>query len=280
MEIYIDSADIDEIRKAKEYGICDGVTTNPSLIRKAVSKLKAEGKQVDMEGYVRMICETAGRGKPVSLEVVSLDAEGMVKEAEIIYGKFNPVAGNVVIKIPVSTSCDDKDNHYEGLKAIRILSRKKIPVNATLVMTPEQALLAGKAGAKYVSPFAGRIDDFIRTKLGENFGKSDYFPQEGRHKNGGIANDNGIASGVELVRRAKDVLEKYGFATRIIAASLRNARQVREVALAGTDIATVPFDVLEEMVKHPKTFEGVVKFSEDVVPEYLKIFSTEKAAEK
>ena len=171
MEIYIDSADIDEIRKAKEYGICDGVTTNPSLIRKAVSKLKAEGKQVDMEGYVRMICETAGRGKPVSLEVVSLDAEGMVKEAEIIYGKFNPVAGNVVIKIPVSTSCDDKDNHYEGLKAIRILSRKKIPVNATLVMTPEQALLAGKAGAKYVSPFAGRIDDFIRTKLGENFGK-------------------------------------------------------------------------------------------------------------
>lgn len=280
MKIYIDSADIEEIIKAKEYGLCDGITTNPSLIKKAVAKLKNEGKQIDMEGYINIICETAGRGKPVSLEVVSLDAEGMVKEAEILYKKFNPVAGNVVIKIPVSTSRDEKDDHYEGLKAIRILSKKKIPVNATLVMAPEQALLAGKAGAKYVSPFAGRIDDFIRSKLGESFGKSDYFPAGGMHRDGKTADDKGIVSGVELVRKTKDILEKYGFHTKIIAASLRNARQVREVALAGTDIATVPFEVLEDMVKHPKTFEGVVKFSEDIVPEYLEVFSSEKPTGK
>jgi transaldolase len=280
MEIFVDSADIDEIRKAREYGMCDGVTTNPSLIKKAVSKLKAEGKLTDMESYVKAICEAAGKGKPVSLEVVSLDAEGMVKEGETLFAKFNPVAGNVVIKIPVSTSRDEKDAHYEGLKAIKALSKKKIPVNATLIMSPEQALLAGKAGAKFVSPFAGRIDDFIRTKLGENFGKADYFPAEGKHKDGKPAGDNGISSGVELVRKTKEILDKYGFQTKIIAASLRNARQVREVALAGTDIATIPFDVLEDMIKHPKTFEGIVKFSEDTVPEYLEIFSTEKKTGK
>jgi len=280
MEIYIDSADIEEIRKAKEYGMCDGVTTNPSLIRKAVLKLKGEGKQVDMEGYIRMICETAGKGKPVSLEVVSLKADDMIREAETLFAKFNPVSGNVVIKIPVSTSRDENDAHYEGLKAIRALSRKKIPVNATLVMTPEQAMLASKAGAKYVSPFAGRIDDLIRSGLGESFGKGDYFPAEGKRREGKPVDDKGIVSGVELVVKAKHIIEKYGFATKVIAASLRNARQVREVALAGTDIATIPFEVLEEMIKHPKTFEGVVKFSEDVVPEYLDIFSTEKAGGK
>ena len=280
MEIYVDSANIDEIRKAKEYGVCDGVTTNPSLIKKAVAGMKGEGKQIDMEGYIRLICEAAGKGNPVSLEVVSLKAEDMVKEAELLYGKFNQVASNVVIKIPVSTSRSDGEEHYEGLKAITALSRKKIPVNATLIMTPEQALLAGKAGAKYVSPFAGRIDDFIRKNLGEAFGKSDYFPAGGKHKDGKTAEDKGIVSGVELVKKTKAIFDKYGIKSKIIAASLRNARQVREVAEIGADIATVPFEVLEDMIKHPKTFEGIVKFSEDVVPEYKEIFSAGESASR
>ena len=272
MKIFVDSAEIDEINKAKEYGMCDGVTTNPSLIKKAVDKLKVAGKKVDMTNYISDICKVAGRDSPVSLEVVSLKAEDMIKEGVMLYGKFNGLMGNVVIKVPVSTSRQEGEEHYEGLKTIKDLSRRKIPVNATLVMTPEQALLAAKAGAAYVSPFAGRIDDYLRTRLGESFGKRDYFPAEGKHKDGTLANDKGIASGVELVKRTMEILERYGMKTEVIAASLRNARQVREVALAGAHIATIPFDVLEEMIKHPKTFEGIVKFSEDVVPEYRQIF--------
>jgi transaldolase len=264
--------DIDEIRKAKAYGVCDGVTTNPSLIKKAVAGMKGDGKQIDMEGYIKMICETVGKGSPVSLEVVSLKAEDMVKEAEILYRKFNSVAGNVVIKIPVSTSTCEAEPHYEGLKAIRMLSKKRIPVNATLVMTPEQALLAGKAGAKYISPFAGRIDDLIRKNLGINFDKCDYFPAEGLTSGEKVIDDNGIVSGVELIKKTVRIIRKYGIRTKIIAASVRNARQVREIAEVGVDIATVPFDVIERMIKHQKTFEGIVKFSEDVVPEYKQLF--------
>jgi transaldolase len=273
MKIYVDSADIDEITKAKEYGLCDGVTTNPSLIKKAVEKMKSEGKEIDIESYMKMICETAGKGNPVSLEVVSLKAEDMVREAETLYKKFNHIAGNVVIKIPVSTSKKESEPHYEGLKAISILSSKHIPTNATLVMTPEQALLAGKAGAAYVSPFAGRVDDYIRKRMGITpSGKGDYFPAEGLMSDGKVVSDNGIASGVDLVSRTKRIFGNYGIRAKIIAASLRNARQVREIAETGIEIATIPFDVIEHMIRHPKTFEGVVKFSEDVVPEYRKLF--------
>ncbi len=273
MKIYVDSADIEEIARAKEYGLCDGVTTNPSLIKKAVEKMKAGGKTIDMEGYIRMICETAGKGNPVSLEVMSLKAEDMAREAESLYKKFNHVASNVVIKIPVSTSGKEGEPYYEGLKAISMLSRKHIPTNATLVMTPEQALLAGKAGADYVSPFAGRIDDYIRKRMGITpSGKGDYFPAEGLMSDGKVASDNGIASGVDLVCRTKRIFENYGIKTKIIAASLRNARQVREIAEIGIEIATIPFEVIDHMVKHPKTSEGVVKFSEDIVQEYRKLF--------
>ncbi len=272
MEIYVDSADIDEIREAKEHGLCEGVTTNPSLIKRAVEKLKAGGKEVKMEEYIKMLCETTGKGCPVSLEVVSLNAGDMVREAETLYRKFNSVAGNVVIKIPVSTSTHDQEKHYEGLKAIGMLARKNIPVNATLIMTPEQSLLAARAGAKYVSPFAGRVDDWIRKKLGVHFGKNDYFPKHGLVSDGKTIDDNGIASGVDLVKRTKVIFEKYGIKAKIIAASLRNARQVREVAETGADIATIPFEVLGNMIKHPKTLEGIVKFSEDVVPEYKELF--------
>lgn len=271
MDIFVDSADLEEIKKAKEYGVCDGVTTNPSLIKKAVGKLKEEGKNVSMEDYINIICKTIGKKGSVSLEVISLESEGMVREAGNLYEKFNPVAENVAIKIPVSTSRHEKEGHYEGLKAIRIL-KGKIPVNATLVMTPEQALLAAKAGAAYVSPFAGRIDDWIRKNLGVKFEKGDYFPAEGMRKGGELVDDEGVVSGVDLVRKILDIFRKYGIRTKVIAASLRNYRQVREVAELGVHISTIPFSVIEEMIKHPKTFEGIVKFSEDVVPEYRGLF--------
>lgn len=276
MKIFVDSADLEEIRKAESYGLCDGVTTNPSLIKKAVERAKGEGKDIDMEDHIRMICETVGKGGSVSLEVVSLMSEDMVKEAEKLHQKFNPVAGNVAIKIPVSTSRSEKEDHYEGLKAMKVLSSKGIPVNATLIFTPEQALLAARAGASFVSPFAGRVDDYIREKMGgemgKDFGKQDYFPPEGTGSGDGKGHDQGILSGVHLVEKIMKVFGKYGFDTEVIAASLRNYRQVREVAELGVHIATVPFPVLEEMIKHPKTFEGVVSFSEDVVPEYKKLF--------
>lgn len=273
MEIFVDSADLEEIKKAKGYGICSGVTTNPSLIKQAVIGMKGDGKNVSMEDYINMICKTIGKNGSVSLEVISLDAKGMVKEAGHLYEKFNPVADNVAIKIPVSTSRHDREDHYEGLKAISVLDEKGIPVNATLIMTPEQALLAAKSGAKYVSPFAGRIDDWIRKNLGKKFEKSDYFPADGIKKKGKVVADEGVVSGVDLVRKILDVFSKYGIRTKVIAASMRNYRQVREVAELGVHIATIPFNVIEEMIKHPKTFEGVVKFSEDVVPEYRKLFS-------
>lgn len=273
MDIFVDSADIEEIIKAKEYGFCSGVTTNPSLIKKAVDKLKSRGEKIDMGSYIRKICETVGKSGSVSLEVVSLKANEMVKEAENLYNRFNPVANNIAIKIPVSTSTKDDDDHYEGLKAIKVLKEKGVPVNATLIFTPEQAMLAAKSGAAYVSPFAGRVDDFIRKNLGMKFDKSDYFPPDGiKDKKGRTANDEGVVSGVDLVRKTLDVFSKYGIKTKVIAASLRNYRQVREVAEIGVHIGTVPFGVLEEMIKHPKTFEGVVKFSEDVVPEYRELF--------
>ena len=272
MDIFVDSAELEDIRKARSYGICAGVTTNPSLIKKAAENLKKSGKNVDMEEYIKLICKTVGKGKSVSLEVVSLNAEDMIKEGIKLYDKFNSVAGNVAIKVPVSTSTKDDDDHYEGLKAIRSLADKGIPVNATLIFTPEQALLAAKAGAEFVSPFAGRIDDYIRKNAKMKFDKTDYFPSEGIEEKGEVLNDNGIVSGVDLVLQAVEILELYGLETKVIGASLRNARQVREVAETGAQIATVPFAVLENMIKHPKTFEGIIQFSKDVVPEYKKLF--------
>ena len=149
MKFFIDTANLNQIREAQDLGVLDGVTTNPSLIKAAMSK------DVSMEDYIMNICTIAGKGKPVSLEVVSLDAKNMVDEADLLYKKFNEFADNVVIKIPVSTNTGDGKN-YDGLNAIKKLSEKGVPVNATLVMTPEQAFLAAKMGAKYVSPFAGR----------------------------------------------------------------------------------------------------------------------------
>ncbi|MEM0010147.1 MAG: transaldolase family protein, partial [Candidatus Bathyarchaeia archaeon] len=174
MKIFIDSADLEEIRKACEWGIIEGATTNPSLIKKAVEKM---GGKISMEDYIKEILKTVPG--PVSLEVIAVKAEEMIEQAEALYKKFSPY-GEVVIKIPVNPSLSESDGlDFDGLKAIRRLSREGIPVNCTLVMSPEQAILAAKAGATYVSPFAGRIDDYIRVKMGMKIGvdfrKEDYF---------------------------------------------------------------------------------------------------------
>ena len=301
MEIFVDTAELDEIKEANSWGILDGVTTNPSLIKKAVRKRE----DIDMEGYIKEICR-AVEG-PVSLEVIGLTRDEMVAQGELLYEKFNPVNDNVVVKIPINTSSPESDvGQYEGLKALKELASKGIPTNTTLIMKPEQALLAAKAGTQYVSPFAGRIDDFIRNNVGltrgEDYPKSAYhdsdwlrqasylrlkpryddlegdelpeiyFDDEVTEVKGSIS-DEGIFTGAAAVSSINRIFTNYGFDTSVLAASLRNPRQVREVAEVGADVATIPFKVLEEMLGHHKTEQGIISFSEDVVEEYEGIFS-------
>jgi len=299
MKIFLDTADIDEIKFAASLGIIDGVTTNPSLIKQAIEK---RGGSIDMEEYIKEILKTSPG--PVSLEVISVTYDKMVEEAKLLYDKFKPY-GEVVIKIPICSSLDGENNVYDGLKTIRELSDYGIPVNVTLVMTPEQALLAAKSGAAYVSPFAGRIDDYIRDKLGmkrgKDYKKADYFNfnlmkkleseklarvissrdlsslaeaylDEEIREAASAGNDNGIYSGVDLVKSIVTIFRNYGFKTEVIASSIRNARQVREIAETGAHIATIPFYVLREMLLHYKTIEGINAFVKDVVEPYRKIF--------
>jgi transaldolase len=208
----------------------------------------------------------------------------MVKQGKMLYKKFSPY-GNVAIKIPVNPSLQENDSlQFDGLKAIRQLSNEGIPVNATLIMAPEQALLAAKAGAAYASPFAGRIDDYIRIKmglkLGTDFGKDSYFDakparKDYETKNMELRQDNGVWSGVDLVARILRIYQNYGFKTEVIAASIRNPRQAREVAELGVHIATLPFEVIQGMVTHVKTVEGMRSFTADIVPPYRELFSCE-----
>ncbi|MBC7129504.1 MAG: transaldolase [Thermoplasmatales archaeon] len=281
MKIFIDTADIDEIIEAKKWGVVDGVTTNPTLIKIAFEKFR---NRMSMEDYIKEICKIVDG--PVSLEVKGFKEEEMIKEARILNEKFNE-KNNVVIKIPICTSPEEP---FEGVKAIKKLEEEGIKTNATLVMSPTQALLVAKAGGSYVSPFVGRIDDYIRDKLGIKYGKWDYYDYnmvrkieermleagdilEAYKKNSGINySDNGLYSGVDMVKSIVNIYRAYKFKTRIIAASIRNARQVREIAELGVDIATIPFSVLKEMIVHQKTEEGVKKFFEDTVEEYRKIF--------
>jgi len=246
MRVFIDTATLPEIREACSWGIVDGLTTNPSLIRRAV-----EGRDgVDMEAHLEEICRIVPG--PVSLEVGSLTSHEMVAEAVGLHDRFNPVSGNVVIKIPVSTRTGDEEPDFEGLKAIAQLARRGIPVNATLVMSSEQALLCAKAGATYVSPFMGRVDDYAASHAD-------------------TADAECVPAGERLLSNIAEIFRTYAFDCAVIAASVRHVAHVRDAALAGADIATIPFPVLVEMTRHPKTSEGVRRFVEDLVPSYSKL---------
>ncbi|GAB6078227.1 fructose-6-phosphate aldolase [Hydrogenobaculum acidophilum] len=208
MQFFIDTANVEEIKQAIDWGILDGVTTNPTLAAKT-------GRPF-MDVVKDILSLVDG---PVSLETVSLDTEGMVKE-----GRFLAELGdNVVVKIPMTK---------EGMKAVNILEEEGIPTNVTLIFSPMQALIAAKAGASYVSPFIGRLDD--------------------------ISTD-----GMNLVRDIRTIFDNYGYETEIIAASIRHPIHVLEAAKAGADIATIPFSVLESLFKHPLTDIGIEKFLKD-----------------
>jgi transaldolase len=208
MELYIDTANIDEIRRAAALGVLDGVTTNPSLVAK-------EG--VDFHTRLKEICQVV-KG-PVSAEVVSLEHDGMVAEAEVL----TALADNICIKLP----CIE-----EGLKACKTLSDRGVKVNMTLCFQPMQALLAAKAGAFLISPFLGRIDD--------------------------ISGD-----GMELVQQIRTIYDNYGFQTKLLAASIRHATHMVQAAMLGADVATVPFKVIQQLLKHPLTDIGLEKFLAD-----------------
>lgn len=208
MKLFIDTANINEIREANSLGIIDGVTTNPTLIAK-------EGR--DFISVVKEICEIVDG--PISAEVVSLKAEDMVKEAR----PLSKIHKNIVIKIPLIP---------EGLKATKILSKEGIRTNVTLCFSPTQALLAAKAGATYLSPFIGRLDDISIV-------------------------------GMDLIRDIKTIYANYGFKTQIIVASVRNPVHVLDAAKIGADIATVPYATLMALVKHPLTDIGIQKFLKD-----------------
>ena len=210
MKLFIDTANVNEIRKANDMGVVCGVTTNPSLIVK-------EGR--DFIEVVKEITEIVDG--PISAEVISLKAEEMVTEAVELYEKIGNK--NIVIKIPM---CE------EGLKAVKSLKSKGIKTNVTLIFSAAQALLAAKAGASFVSPFVGRLDDIDRT-------------------------------GMELIKQIADIFKIHNIGTEIIAASIRSPIHVTDSALAGSHIATIPYKVIEQMLVHPLTTSGIEKFLDD-----------------
>lgn len=289
MKIFVDSAITTEITQVFRWKLGDGVTTNPSLMKKAVDA----GAAKNLKSYIVKILKAAGR-TPVSLEVTETTAEGMIQQGKALYKLFKPY-GNVYIKIPVNPAFKKSDNnHLDGITAITALKKVGIPVNCTLVFTPEQALLAAKAGADFVSPFAGRIDDLLRKKQGVKFEKTDYYPAQGSLRRGKVVHDAGIVSGVHLVKACVDVLQKYK--TKVLAASLRNPLQIAEMKSIKADIATIPFSAIvamrekpalepvlhfprykikkgsiKKLLQHPKTFEGMKKFTKDIVPEYVEL---------
>ena len=210
MKLFIDTANVEEIRAANELGVISGVTTNPSLIAK-------EGR--DFLEVIKEITEIVDG--PISAEVISLNADEMVREAKELYAKIDNE--NTVIKIPMCK---------EGLKATKRLTDLGIKTNVTLVFSAAQALLAARAGATYVSPFVGRLDD-----VGQE--------------------------GISLINEISEIFRNYGYKTQIIAASIRSSMHVTEAARAGADIATVPYKVIEGMIKHPLTDAGIEKFLAD-----------------
>ncbi len=216
MKIFLDTANLKEISTAVDLGILDGVTTNPTLVSREPGDFWE-----NMRTIARMV------PGPVNAEVVAMDAPTMVREGH----KLREIADNIVVKIPMCA---------EGLKAVNRLHREKIPTNVTLVFSPNQALLASKAGATYVSPFLGRLDDISHV-------------------------------GMDLVRDIVAIFDNYGFETEVLAASLRNPVHVIDAALAGAHISTLPYKVLEQMLHHPLTDIGTAKFLEDFKKTGVKI---------
>lgn len=208
MKFFIDTANVDEIRKAADLGMLDGVTTNPTL----VAREKREFREL-----IKEICSIVNG--PVNAEVVSTDAAGMLKEAR----DLAKLAENIVVKIPLVR---------EGLKAVKVLTSEGIRTNVTLCFSGIQALMAARAGAAYVSPFVGRLDD-----IGQR--------------------------GMDLVEQIATIYDNYGFETEIIVASIRNPIHVLDAALMGADIATIPFKVMEQLIAHPLTDIGLEKFLAD-----------------
>jgi len=208
MKIFIDTANLEHIREVNSWGILDGVTTNPTLVAK-------EGR--GFEDIIREICSIVDGD--ISAEAVSMDADGMVKEAR----ELSKMHKNVVVKIPMTA---------EGLKAVKVLSGEGIRTNVTLVFSSNQALLAAKAGATYVSPFVGRLDDMNHT-------------------------------GMDLVRDIVEIFDVHGYHTQVIAASIRHLLHVTEAALAGAHVATIPYDILKKMIRHNLTDAGIERFLKD-----------------
>jgi transaldolase len=208
MKFFIDTADVKEIREAHDLGLVDGVTTNPSLIAKSGRKFKDVIKEI-----VSIV------DGPISAEVISLDAPGMIKEGK----ELAKIHKNIVVKLPMTP---------EGLKACKALTDKEIKVNVTLIFTAMQALLAAKAGATYVSPFVGRLDDISQDGMG-------------------------------IIEDIRTIFDNYGYSSEIIVASIRNPIHVLNSALIGADIATIPYSVMIQLAKHPLTDAGIKKFLED-----------------
>lgn len=209
MRFFIDTANVEDIKRAHKMGILDGVTTNPSLVAK-------EG--VDFHTRLREICEIVG-DVSVSAEVIALDAEGMIREGK----ELAQIAPNITVKVPMTPA---------GLEAVAALSKENITTNVTLIFNPNQALLAARAGATYVSPFLGRLDD-----IGQD--------------------------GMGLVETIAQIFVIHDIPTQIIAASVRNPVHVTNAALAGADIATIPLNVIESLTQHPLTTQGIERFLAD-----------------
>ncbi|NNF99783.1 MAG: fructose-6-phosphate aldolase [Desulfobacteraceae bacterium] len=208
MKFFIDTANIDEIKEANAMGMVDGVTTNPSLVAK-------EGRE--FAPLIKEICEIVDG--PISAEVISLETAGMLSEAR----ELAKIHKNIVVKIPMTV---------DGLKAVRTLTAEDIKTNVTLIFSPLQALMAAKAGATYVSPFVGRLDDLS-------------------------------SEGMLLVEQIVEMYGNYGFETEIIVASIRNPLHVLDSAMIGADIATIPFNVLSKLAAHPLTDKGIKAFLDD-----------------
>ena len=258
MRFLIDTGIIPEIEIAYGWGMVQGVTTNPSLIKKYLEDPERKGMTLhDYFAQLLQLVDRYAKDHPVSLEVVGFTYDDMLNQGLALYERFSQYhPQGTYIKVPVNPSMSNNERDrvsYDGLRVIRALSEQGIPVNCTLINNPEQGVAASIAGAKLLSPFAGRIDDMIRTKAGMKFDKSDYFPADGIADSNGekLRDDNGIVSGVDLVRVLVAAKRRHNLKSDVLAASIRNTIQLQECAyICNSDIVTIPFYIIEDMRRH------------------------------